>query len=80
MIKIYTFLTTMFEHDFQCSRITLRARKALRVISDEMWLWPTRRARFAGDSTRRNRGCLGCLEGVEGCLECLERVLGGVVA
>ena len=47
-------------------------------ISDEMWLWPTRRARFAaGDSTRRNRGCLGCIECVEECLECLERVLGG---
>ena len=32
MIKIYTFLTPRFEHDFPYKRITLRARKALRVM------------------------------------------------
>ena len=42
----------------------------------EMLLWPTRRARFAGDGTRRNRGCLGCFECVER-LECLECLGGG---
>ena len=32
MIKIYTFLTPMLKLDFPCFAITLRARKALRVI------------------------------------------------
>ena len=36
VIKIYTFLTPSFEHDFPCNRITLRARKALRVMWNTM--------------------------------------------
>ena len=46
MIKIYTFLTTVFERDSRCNRITLRATKALRVMCNtNSWGWaPSRRS------------------------------------